>query len=109
MAVDPSLVPVAPHEPERVISNRLNIGQFEVATVHKLNGTLVTLTMCAGTKAPEQFVRIRAAMPIRPVDLHHAGTARRAELARFWSVTQEGLPSHRPDAAPVRARTLTVA
>ena len=38
MAVDPGLVTVAPHEPERVISDRLNVSQLEVATLHERIG-----------------------------------------------------------------------
>lgn len=51
MAVDPSLMSVAPNEPECVIPDRLDIGQFEVATVRELDGALVTLTVRAGTEA----------------------------------------------------------
>ena len=54
-------------------------------------------------------MRVHTAVPIRPVDLHHAGSTRRAELDWLWRVTHEGLLSHRPDAAAVRSRTLTVA
>jgi len=53
MAVDPGLVSVAPHEPERVIPNRLDVGQLEVAATYELDGTFVTLTVCAGTEAAQ--------------------------------------------------------
>jgi len=51
MAVEPSLMSVAPHEPECVIPDRLDVGQLEVATFRELDGASVTLTLCAGTEA----------------------------------------------------------
>jgi len=51
MAVDPSLMSVAPHEPECVIPDRLDIRQLEVATFRELDGAFVTLTLRARTEA----------------------------------------------------------
>jgi hypothetical protein len=48
MAVDPSLMSVTPHEPERVIPDRLNVGQLDVATFYELDWSPVTLTLRAG-------------------------------------------------------------
>jgi hypothetical protein len=51
MAVDPGLVSVTPHEPERVIPDGLEVGQLEVAAFHEPNGPFVTLTVRAGAEA----------------------------------------------------------
>jgi hypothetical protein len=44
----------------------------------------VTLTVRAGTEAAQQLVRIRAAMPVRPIDLHHPCTSGGTELDWLW-------------------------
>jgi len=84
MAVDAGLVTVTPHEPERVVPDGLNVAQLEVATLHEFDRTLVTLTVRAGTEAAQQLVRIRAAMPVRPIDLHDPCTSRGTELDWLW-------------------------
>jgi len=53
MAVDPCLVTVAPHEPERVVSDGLDVAEVEVATRHERDGTLVTLAVRTGAEAAQ--------------------------------------------------------
>ena len=110
MAIDPRLVTVAPHESQRVVANGLDVLELEVPSVDERNRPLVALTVRAWTVTAKQLVRIDASMSVLPVDLHHARAAGRAKLDRRWRVViHEVRPSQRPDAAPVRSRTATVA
>ena len=82
----------------------------EIAAFHKSDRAVVSLTVCARAESAEQVVRIDAAVPVRPIDLHDACTARRAKLDRLCArLTHDVRPSQRPEAAAVRSRTLTVA
>ena len=110
MTVDPGLMAIAPDESKRVISNLLDVAQLEVTALHVPDRPFVPLAMRTGTEASKQLVRERALVPVGPVDLHDAGAARRAKLNGFERVlVHEIRPSHLPEAASVRSRTLTVA
>jgi hypothetical protein len=109
MAIDPSLVTVAPYESERVISDGLDIGELEVTPLHELDGPPVPLALRTRTEAAQLLMRVDTAVPVGPVDFHHTGPARRAQLDWLGRVTHEVRRSHLPDAATVRSRTPTVA
>ena len=109
MAVDPRLVTIAPHESQRVIPHRFDIGELEVAAFDESDGTFVTLAVRTGTEAAQQLMRVSTAVPVSPINLQYARSAGRAHLGWLRHVGQEMRPSHRPDAAAVRSRTPTVA
>ena len=110
MTVYPRLVPVTPHESKRVIPDLLDVAQLEVTALYETDRPFVPLAMRAGAKPSQQLVRVRALVPVGPVDLHDAGAARRAKLNGFERGLVHGIrPSHLPEAASVRSRTLTVA
>jgi hypothetical protein len=110
MTVDPRLVTVVPYQAKRVVADRLDVVETEVAAFHERDGTLVTLAVCAGAVAAKKLVRVDASVSVGPVDFHDAGAARGTKLERFRGLVVHCVrPSHRPEAAPVRCRTPTVA
>ena len=109
MAVNPGLMSVAPQESERVIADRLNVGQLEITALGEPNGTFMTLAVRARAKPAQELVWVDASVSVCPIDLHHASSARRTQLDRLRGVTHEMRPSHLPDPAAVRSRTETVA
>lgn len=110
MAVDSRLVTVAPYESERVVPHRLDVVELDVATFDERDGALVPLTVRAGAKTSKELVRVDTSVSVGPVDFHDPGPPRRAKLDWLVAVISHGVrPSQRPEAAPVRSRTPTVA
>ena len=54
--------------------------QALVAAWSKHDAAGMSLAVCAGAKAAEHFVGVHGAVPVRPVDLKHPATLRRAHL-----------------------------
>lgn len=77
MAVDPSLVTVAPNQPDRVISDGLDVTQLEIAAFDEPNRTFVTLAVRTWTKAAQELVRVDTPVPVGPVDFHDSSAAGR--------------------------------
>jgi hypothetical protein len=110
MAVDPGLVAVAPNEAKRIVADRLDAVQLQVAAPDEDDWPLVPLAVRTWAIPAEKLVRVYAPVPIIPIDFHDAGATRRTKLdGRRVGVAHETRPSQRPDAAPVRSRTATVA
>jgi hypothetical protein len=109
MAVDPRLVTVAPDESDRVIPDRLDVTQLEVAALHELNRTFMTLAVRARTEAAQELVRVDTPVPVCPVDFHDSSATGRTQLDGLQCVAHEKRPSQLLEAAAVRSRTETVA
>ena len=109
MAVDPRLVTVAPDEPDRVISDGLDVTQLQVAALHEPNRTFMTLAVGAGAEATQELVRVDTPVTVGPVDFHHSGAMRRPQLDRVQCRAHERRPSQLLQAAAVRSVTVTVA
>lgn len=109
MAVDPRLVTVAPDESDRVIPDRLDVTQLQVAALHEPNRTFMTLAMRARTEAAQELVGVDTPVPVSPVDFHDSSATGRTQLDGLQCVAQERRPSQLPEAAAVRSRTVTVA
>jgi hypothetical protein len=110
MAVDSRLVTVMPYESERVVPHRLDVVELDVASFDECDGALMPLTVRARAKTSKELVRVDTSVSVGPVDFHDPGPPRRAKLNWLVAVIAHGVrPSQRPEAAPVRSRTPTVA
>jgi len=81
---------VPPHEPQRVISDLLNVFELEVPSLDETDWALVALAVSARAIAPQKLVRIHAAVPVIPIDFQDTGPPRRPKLDRR---RHEGRPS----------------
>jgi hypothetical protein len=110
VTVDPRLMSITPNEPKRVVPHGLNVVELEVPALGVDDRAVVTLAACARTVATKELVWIDALVSIGPIDLHDTSTVWSAKLDGLRRSARQGsLPSHRPEAAAVRSRTVTVA
>lgn len=109
MAVDPRLVTVAPDEPDRVISDGLDVAQLQVSALDEPDRTFVTLAVRTWTEAAQELVRVDTPVPVGPVDFHDSSAARRTQLDWLRCVAHDRRPSQLLEARAVRSRTVTVA